>query len=94
MYSTSSRSIASFDQVLGDLTNGADADPSLTHFGQSLTPNNYKLATGVRHAGQLHVNLGHGSMDGWSWTMQGRVTNTEALTQQINYACGEPRPVV
>ena len=25
-------------------------------------------------------------MDGWSWSLQGRVTNTEAITQQINYA--------
>jgi hypothetical protein len=25
-------------------------------------------------------------MDGWSWGMQGRVTNTETITQQINYA--------
>jgi hypothetical protein len=25
-------------------------------------------------------------MDGWSWSTQGRVTNTETLTQQINYA--------
>jgi hypothetical protein len=24
-------------------------------------------------------------MDGWSWTMQGRVTSTEGLTQQLNY---------
>src|SRR6202011_4516716 len=23
---------------------------------------------------------------GWSWAMQGRVTNTETITQQINYA--------
>jgi hypothetical protein len=32
------------------------------------------------------MNPGDGSMDGWSWSLQGRVTNTEALTQQINYA--------
>jgi hypothetical protein len=32
------------------------------------------------------MNPGDGSMDGWSWAMQGRVTNTETLTQQINYA--------
>ena len=32
------------------------------------------------------MNPGDGSMDGWSWTMQGRVTNDESLTQQINYA--------
>ena len=43
-----------FDQMLGDLTNGAKVDPSLTQFGQALTPNNHKLATAVRHARQLH----------------------------------------
>src|SRR6185503_15275775 len=25
-------------------------------------------------------------MDGWAWSLQGRVTNTETITQQINYA--------
>ena len=25
-------------------------------------------------------------MDGWSWSMRGRVTNTETISQQINYA--------
>jgi hypothetical protein len=29
---------------------------------------------------------GDGSMDGWSWSLQGRVTDVETLTQQINYA--------
>ena len=32
------------------------------------------------------MNPGDGSMDGWSWALQGRVTKTEAITQQINYA--------
>jgi hypothetical protein len=32
------------------------------------------------------MDSGDGSMDGWSWAMRGRVTNTETLTQQINYA--------
>jgi len=32
------------------------------------------------------MDPGDGSMDGWSWSMRGRVTNTETLTQQINYA--------
>ena len=32
------------------------------------------------------MNPGDGSMDGWSWALQGRVTNTETITQQINYA--------
>ena len=32
------------------------------------------------------MDPGDGSMDGWSWSLQGRVTNTETITQQINYA--------
>lgn len=74
-----------FDQILGDLTNGANGDPNLTQFGQSLTPNNHRLATDFVTLDNF-MNPGDGSMDGWSWSMQGRVTNTETLTQQINYA--------
>ena len=74
-----------FDQILGDLSNGANADPSLTQFGQQFTPNHHRLATGFVTLDNF-MNPGDGSMDGWSWSMQGRVTNTEALTQQIDYA--------
>jgi len=74
-----------FDQILGDLPNGADGDAGLTQFGQALTPNNHSLATRFVTLDNF-TNPGDGSMDGWSWAMQGRVTNTEALTQQINYA--------
>src|SRR4029077_20301264 len=74
-----------FDQILGDLNNGANADPDLTQFGQALTPNNHSLATRFVTLDNFN-NPGDGSMDGWSWALQGRVTNTEALTQQINYA--------
>src|SRR5262249_19527066 len=66
-----------FDQVLGDLTNGANADPHLTQFGQTLTPNHHRLATRFVTLDNF-MNPGDGSMDGWSWSMQGRVTNTEA----------------
>jgi YVTN family beta-propeller protein len=74
-----------FDQVLGDLNNGANGDPHLTQFGRSLTPNNHDLATSFVTLDNF-MNPGDGSMDGWSWSMQGRVTNTETITQQINYA--------
>jgi YVTN family beta-propeller protein len=74
-----------FDQMLGDLSNGAHGDPSLTQFGAALTPNNHGLATKFVTLDNF-MNPGDGSMDGWSWAMQGRVTNTEAITQQINYA--------
>ncbi|MEP7306161.1 MAG: bifunctional YncE family protein/alkaline phosphatase family protein [Acidobacteriota bacterium] len=74
-----------FDQVLGDLKNGANGDRHLTQFGQSLTPNNHRLATSFVTLDNF-MHPGDGSMDGWSWSMQGRVTNTETITQQINYA--------
>ena len=74
-----------YDQVLGDLLNGANGDSNLTQFGQSLTPNNHRLATEFVTLDNF-MNPGDGSMDGWSWALQGRVTNTETLTQQINYA--------
>jgi hypothetical protein len=74
-----------FDQILGDLSNGANADPSLTQFGQALTPNNHNFATKFVTLDNF-MNPGDGSMDGWSWSLQGRVTNTETITQQINYA--------
>jgi DNA-binding beta-propeller fold protein YncE len=74
-----------FDQVLGDLTNGANASPKLTQFGKRLTPNLHRLATQFVTLDNF-MNPGDGSMDGWSWAMQGRVTNTQTITQQINYS--------
>jgi YVTN family beta-propeller protein len=74
-----------FDQVLGDLTNGANSDPTINQFGQAITPNYHRLATQFVTLDNFR-NPGDGSMDGWSWALQGRVTNTEALAQQLNYA--------
>jgi DNA-binding beta-propeller fold protein YncE len=74
-----------FDQILGDLTNGADVEPSLNQFGQAFTPNQHRIANQFVTLDNF-MNPGDGSMDGWSWSLQGRVTNTETLTQQINYA--------
>jgi YVTN family beta-propeller protein len=34
-----------FDQVFGDLTNGANADPALAQFGEKITPNAHALET-------------------------------------------------
>ncbi len=74
-----------FDQMLGDLTNGANADPSLTQFGRRITPNFHRLANNFVTLDNF-MDPGDGSMDGWSWTMRGRITSTEEVTQQINYA--------
>jgi len=74
-----------YDQMLGDLTNGANGDPGLTQFGDAITPNYHNLANRFVTLDNF-MDPGDGSMDGWSWSMQGRVTNTETITQQINYA--------
>jgi YVTN family beta-propeller protein len=74
-----------FDQILGDLANGANADPSLTQFGRRITPNFHRIANNFVTLDNF-MDPGDGSMDGWSWTVRGRVTNTEEVTQQINYA--------
>ena len=74
-----------FDQMLGDLTNGANVDPSLNLFGNAITPNFHRMANEFVTLDNF-MDPGDGSMDGWSWAMTGRVTNTETITQQINYA--------
>ena len=74
-----------FDQILGDLNNGSNGEPSLALFGQLVTPSFHSMASNFVTLDNF-MDPGDGSMDGWSWSMRGRVTNTETLTQQINYA--------
>ncbi len=74
-----------FDQILGDLGNGSNGDPSLALFGEPVTPSFHRMARNFVTLDNF-MDPGDGSMDGWSWSMRGRVTNTETLTQQINYA--------
>jgi YVTN family beta-propeller protein len=74
-----------FDQILGDLGNGSNGDPALTLFGEFVTPSFHRMARKFVTIDNF-MDPGDGSMDGWSWAMRGRVTNTETLTQQINYA--------
>ena len=74
-----------YDQILGDLGNGANGDPTLTQFGKRITPNFHNLASRFVTLDNF-MDPGDGSMDGWSWALQGRVTNTETITQQLNYA--------
>jgi|SRR5919108_1343290 DNA-binding beta-propeller fold protein YncE len=74
-----------FDQILGDLGNGSNGAPSLTLFGEEVTPSFHRVARNFVTLDNF-MDPGDGSMDGWSWAMRGRVTNTETITQQINYA--------
>ena len=74
-----------FDQILGDLGNGSNGQASLALFGEGVTPSFHRMARNFVTIDNF-MDPGDGSMDGWSWSMRGRVTNTETLTQQINYA--------
>jgi YVTN family beta-propeller protein len=74
-----------FDQVLGDLNNGSRGDSTITQFPRQITPSLHGLASQFVTLDNFK-DPGDGSMDGWSWSLQGRVTNTETITQQINYA--------
>lgn len=74
-----------FDQILGDLTNGANADPSLVQFGREITPNFHRISNQFVTLDNF-LDPADGSMDGWSWSMRGRITNDEEVTQQQNYA--------
>jgi DNA-binding beta-propeller fold protein YncE len=74
-----------FDQILGDLGNHSNGDPSLTLFGEPATPSFHRMAREFVTLDNF-MDPGDGSMDGWSWSMRGRVTNAETLAQQINYA--------
>jgi YVTN family beta-propeller protein len=74
-----------FDQILGDLGNHSNGDPLLTLFGEPVTPSFHRMARNFVTLDNF-MDPGDGSMDGWSWSMRGRVTNTETITQQENYA--------
>jgi len=74
-----------FDQVLGDLGNGANADPTLTVFGRRITPNFHKLALNFVTLDNF-FNPGDASMNGWAWTTMANATDQVEKAQQLNYA--------
>ncbi|HEX7137532.1 MAG TPA: bifunctional YncE family protein/alkaline phosphatase family protein, partial [Vicinamibacterales bacterium] len=74
-----------FDQILGDLGNGSNGDPSLAVFGEPITPNFHHIARNFVTLDNF-LDTGDASMDGWSWSLQGRATSTSSLTQNINYS--------
>jgi len=74
-----------FDQVLGDLTNGANGDPSLDVFGKRITPNLHRIATNFVTLDNFFTTSDV-SMDGWSWSTQARVTDDLGLNVQLEYS--------
>ncbi|WNC95027.1 bifunctional YncE family protein/alkaline phosphatase family protein [Paraburkholderia sp. FT54] len=74
-----------YDQILGDLGNGSNGDPTLTMYGNATTPNFHNIATNFVTLDNF-TDPGDGSMDGWSWVQHAHVTPTEEVSQQENYA--------
>jgi DNA-binding beta-propeller fold protein YncE len=74
-----------FDQVLGDLTNGANADPSLTVFGSRVTPNFHALARNFVTLDNFY-DPGAVSGNGWEWSTAARETDLNVKQIPLDYA--------
>ncbi len=76
-----------YDQVFGDLA-GANGDPSLTMYGQDITPNQHKLA---RQFGILDnfYDSGEVSGDGHIWSNSASISDYIAKTWPIGYRSSE-----
>ncbi len=76
-----------YDQVFGDLGAG-DGDPSLTMYGEDITPNQHRLA---RQFGVLDnfYDSGDVSGDGHVWSTSASISDYVAKTWPIAYRSGE-----
>lgn len=76
-----------FDQVLGDLTNGANADSTLTQFPIVDTPNFHNFATQFVTFDNFY-DAGIVSMDGWQWSTAARALDLNEKSVVVNYGKG------
>jgi YVTN family beta-propeller protein len=76
-----------FDQVLGDLTNGANADPAYTQFPASVTPNFHNLANNFVTFDNFD-DSSMVSMDGWQWSLAARALDINEKCVKVNYGKG------
>ncbi|MBV8811997.1 MAG: beta-propeller fold lactonase family protein, partial [Acidobacteriaceae bacterium] len=73
-----------YDQILGDLGRG-NGDPSLTEFGEGITPNFHKIARKFVDLDNFY-NSGEVSGDGWPWSTSGRESDYGEKAVVLNYA--------
>jgi len=76
-----------FDQVLGDLTNGANADPAYTQFPASVTPNFHNFANNFVTFDNFD-DSSMVSMDGWQWSTAARALDLNEKCVKVNYGKG------
>jgi YVTN family beta-propeller protein len=74
-----------FDQILGDLTNGADADASLAMFGKRITPNFHLLSQNFATLDNFFCS-GEVSGNGWAWSTEARESDHGTKSIPPNYA--------
>ena len=73
-----------FDQVLGDLTNGANGDPSITVFGRRITPNFHRISSQFVTLDNF-FDSGEVSGNGWPWSTAARETDWNEKNIPMNY---------
>ncbi len=73
-----------YDQVLGDLGNGANGDPRLTFFTQPITPNLHALEANFATLDNFY-DASETSGVGWNWVMQGHTNPYVEETQPVDY---------
>jgi len=76
-----------FDQVLGDLKNGANADSALTQFPNFVTPNFHNFANNFVTFDNFY-DSGVVSMDGWQWSTAARALDLNEKSVVVNYGKG------
>ncbi len=76
-----------FDQVLGDLTNGANVDPALTQFPSAVTPNFHNFANNFVTFDNFD-DSSMVSMDGWQWSTAARALDINEKCVTVNYGKG------
>jgi len=74
-----------FDQMLGDLTNGANADPALVMYGKRVTPNFHLMSQNFVTLDNFFCS-GEVSGNGWAWSTEGRESDHGTKTIPPNYA--------
>ena len=74
-----------YDQILGDLGNGANGDPKLTMFGRAITPSLHRLASQFVTLDNFYC-AGEVSGDGWPWSTEARESDFGTTTIPMNYA--------
>jgi len=76
-----------FDQILGDLTNGANADPAYTQFPNAITPNFHNFANNFVTFDNFD-DSSMVSMDGWQWSLAARALDINEKCVTVNYGKG------